>query len=60
MQVNVQKPVIVRVDNVAAIRISENVTTTSRTNHIDIRTKFIHEYAEDGTIKIIFVRSGEQ
>lgn len=57
MRIIVQLPVIVRVDNVGAIFMSENLTTTSRTKHIDIRLKYVHEYVEDGVIKIIFVKS---
>jgi len=57
MRINVQLPVIVRVDNVGAIFMSENLTTTSRTKHIDIRSKYVREYVEDGVIKIIFVKS---
>ena len=30
--------------------------TTSRTKHVDIRTKYVHEYKEDGVMKIIFVK----
>ena len=57
MMIRVTYPVIVHVDNVGAIFMSGNVTTTSRTKHVDIRYKFVNEYAEDGIIKIIFVRS---
>ena len=36
---------------------SENITTSNNTKHVDIRSKFVKEYCENGTIKIIFVRS---
>ena len=36
---------------------AKNVTTTGRTKHVDIRTKFVREYQEDGKITIIFVKS---
>ena len=49
--------VMARVDNVTAIRMSENITATTRTKHIDIRMKFVHEYVEYGLINIIFARS---
>ena len=55
--IRVQLPVIVRVDNVGAIFMSTNLTTTSRTKHIDIRSKYVREYVVDGVIKIIFVKS---
>ena len=56
MQIQTQLPVIVRVDNSAAIY-TQNITTTTQTKHIDVRTKFVKELCEDGIIKIIFVRS---
>ena len=56
-EIKVELPIIVRVDNVGAIFMSGNKTTTSRANHVDIRTKYVNEYCEDGKIKIIFVKS---
>ena len=50
-------PVVVRVDNIGAIFMSENSTTSSRTRHVDIRYHFVREFVFDGFIKIIFVRS---
>ena len=57
MKIKIQLPVEVRVDNVGAIFMSKNVTTTSRTKHVDIRSKYVREYVEDGIIKIVFVKS---
>jgi len=57
MKIKVQLPVTVLVDNVGAIFMSSNVTTTSRTKHVDIRTKYVREYVQDGIVKIVFVRS---
>ena len=59
MKIHVQHPIIVRVDNVGAIFMAQNVTTTSQTKHVDIRYKFVNEYVEDGIVKIIFVKSKE-
>ena len=53
MQIQTQLPVILRVDNTAAIYMSQNITTTTQTKHIDVRTKFVKEVGEDGIIKII-------
>ena len=47
------------VDNVGAIWLSNNRTTSDRTKHIDIRTSFVKEYQEDGKIIIKFVKSEE-
>jgi hypothetical protein len=30
---------------------------SQRTKHVDLRTKFLTQYIEDGFIKIVFVRS---
>jgi hypothetical protein len=59
MGIEVELPVIVRVDNVGAIFMAENVTTTGRTKHVDIRYHYVREFVEDGFVKIIFVRTAE-
>ena len=57
--VQVKLPVIINVDNVGAIFMSENVSTTNRTKHVDVRYHFVREFIEDGFVKIVFVRSKE-
>ena len=57
MGIKVKLPITVRVDNVGAIFMAENISVSQRTKHIDIRTKFLTEYIEDGFIKITFVKS---
>ena len=52
-------PITVHVDNVGAIWLSNNHTTSDKTIHIDIRTSFVKEYQEDGRIIIKFVKSEE-
>ena len=59
MNIEVQLPITVHVDNVGAIWLSNNRTTSDRTIHIDIRTSFVKEYQEDGKIIIKFVKSDE-
>ena len=56
MNIEVELPITVHVDNVGAIWLSNNRTTGDRTKHIDIRTSFVKEYQEDGKI-IKFVKS---
>jgi hypothetical protein len=51
INIQVKLPVVVHVENVGAIFMSENVTATSRTKHIDARYHFVWEYVEDGFIK---------
>ena len=59
MNIEVDLPITVHVDNVGAIWLSNNCTTSDRTKHIDIRTSFVKEYEEDGKIIIKFVKSEE-
>ena len=57
MNIEVELPITVHVDNVGAIWLSNNRTTSDRTKHIDIRTSFVKEYQEDGKIIIKVVNS---
>ena len=59
MNIKVELPITVHVDNVGAIWLSNIRTTSDRTKHIDIRTSFVKEYQEDGKIIIKFVKSEE-
>ena len=59
MKIQVQYPIIVCVDNVGAIFMAQNITTSSRTKHVDILYKYVNEFIEDGVVKIIFVKSKE-
>jgi hypothetical protein len=43
-------PIILRVDNVGAIFMSESASSSSGTRHIDIRYDFVREYVDDGFI----------
>ena len=57
MNVEVELPITVHMDNVGAIWLSNNRTTSDRTKHIDIWTSFVKEYQEDGKIITKFVKS---
>ena len=57
--IKVNYPITVKVDNVGAIFMSENVTATARSRHIDARFHFIREYIENNEVKIVFVRTKE-
>ena len=50
-------PIVVHVDNVGAIFMAENVSTSGRTKHVDIRYHYVREFIEDGFIRIVFVRT---
>ena len=47
MNIVVELPITVHVDNVGAIWLSNNRTTSDRTKHIYIRTSFEEKYQED-------------
>ena len=49
----------VHVDNIAAIFLANNKTTSEWTKHVDIPHHFVCEYIEDGAVKVIFVKSSE-
>jgi hypothetical protein len=55
----VNLPIVVKMDNIGAISMSENALTGFRNRHVDIRYDFVREFIEDGFIKIEFVRSAE-
>ena len=57
MKINVKLPIIVNVDNIGAVFMANNKSTNSRTKHVDIRTKYVNQYVEDGIIKVVFVKS---
>ena len=57
MNIEVELPITVYVDNVGANWLSNNRTTSDRTKHIDIRTSFVKEYQEDERTIIKFVKS---
>ena len=57
--VKVELPIIVRMDNIGAIFMSENISTSNRTKHVDCRVRFVNQFIEDGFLKIIFVKSEE-
>ena len=59
MGLTVKLPISVYVDNVGAMFMVENPSTTGRAKHVNIRYHFVREYVRDGIIKVEFVRSGE-
>jgi hypothetical protein len=52
----VKTPSIVRVNNVGAVFMTENVSMSGCTKHIDVRHHYVWEFVQEGFIKIIFMR----
>jgi hypothetical protein len=59
LHIKVNLPMVVRIDNIRAIFMSENASTGVCTWHVDTRYHFVQEFIKDGYIKIEFVRSAE-
>ena len=59
MSIEIEFPITVHVDNVGAIWLSNNRTTSDGTKHIDIRASFVKEYQDDGKVIIKFVKPEE-
>ena len=56
--ITVELPVKVWIDNVGAIFMSENESSSSRTRHMDTRYWYVHQLQEEhGLIKVHFVRT---
>ena len=59
MGIKVATPIIVRVDNVGAIFLSNNIAISQRTKHFDSRRKYVINQLvnEEKLLKIVFVKS---
>ena len=53
----VNLPIKLHVDNVGAIFLSQNITTSQRTRHIDTRYHYVRNLQQDGIVEVIFVRT---
>ena len=59
LEVEIEHPIVIHVDNIGAIYLAERATSSTRTKHIDTRYHFVRNYIEDGILKIKFVRSND-
>jgi hypothetical protein len=50
-------PITIKVDNIGAIFMVENMNTNSHTKNIDTCFHFVCEYIEEGGIKIVVVKT---
>ena len=53
MKISIKLLVMVRLDNVGAIFMANNITTMSCTEHMDVRYKNMNEHVQDGVVKIV-------
>ena len=49
--------ILLHVDNIEDILLSDNTYLSQRMNHVVVRHHFIQGYIEDGTVKIKFIHS---
>ena len=59
LEVEYPKPIVVKIDNVGAMFMAENISSSARTRHIDVRLKFVNEFIEQGEIEVVFVKSAD-
>ena len=59
MGIEIKRPIEVRVDNLGAIFMANNISISPRTKHVDVRYRFITELIEDGLIEVKFVKTEE-
>ena len=57
MGIKVKLPITVRVDNIGAIFMSENVAVSQRTKHVDVRYRFVQQFVMDNFLTVTFVRT---
>ena len=55
LQMKVNLPILVNMDNVGAIYLASNATSGQRTRHIDARYHFVRSYVGEGTVKMVLV-----
>ena len=55
--VPVETPIKVNVDNMGAIFMTGNASSSSRTRHVDTRWHFVRELQEQGVVEVVFCRT---
>jgi hypothetical protein len=55
--IKVKTPVVVKVDNIGAVFLSDNIAVNDRTKHIDVKYRFVQQCVVDGFVKVIFVKT---
>ena len=60
MEVKVRLSIVVYVENLRAVFMSEKLLVSKRTKHVDICYRFIQEFVLDSFIKVVFVRNEDK
>jgi hypothetical protein len=55
--IEINYPITIKCDNIGAMYLTNNFSTSQRTKHIDTRYHFVRGYVEENILKIVFVRS---
>lgn len=55
--VPVHTPIEVKIDNMGAIFMSGNASSSTRTRHVDTRWHFVRELQDQGAIEVVFVKT---
>ena len=57
MELNVERPMILHVDNSGAVDLINSWASGGRTRHMDTRLNFLRELKEDGILKVVWTSS---
>jgi hypothetical protein len=57
LKIKLLLPIIVKVNNVGAIYLSQNAVFGLKMNHDDVHNHFVQDYIKNRVVKIVFVRS---
>ena len=55
----IKLPITVKVDNIGALFMSKNTSTSGWTKHVDVQYRYVNEMVMDGFLKIKFVKTEE-
>src|SRR5210317_1055697 len=55
MGLEVKLPITVRVDNIGAMFMAENIAVSGKTKHVQIRYRFVNDLIEEGFLEVVFV-----
>ena len=57
MGINLELPMVIKIDNVGAMFMAETASASNCTRHIDVKYHHVRETIAEGLIKLVFVES---